>query len=360
MIISERIKSKFSFNASTGYKINPIHHLIFWLIYFSFNTLRWGSYYNDYIYSLKGNILGFPIHMTLSYFTIYFLIPKFIHTRKYLLFTTLLILSIFTMVLLKFELTYLLISNNVWPEGPEETSSFTFNYCMVMMLGELYVISFVAAIKITIDWLSENKRASRLEKAQLETELKFLRSQISPHFFFNTLNNIYSLSLEKSNKTSETILKLSELMRYLIYETKENKQSLIKEIMCLQNYLELERIRYGDFLKINVNISGDIHGKKIAPMLLIPFLENAFKHGANKNIGKVEICIDLQVENNFLHFKINNTLPDKNIIQNTNLSGGIGIPNVRKRLDLVYAPEDYKLDILEEDEKFKVELKLKL
>ena len=367
MPLRKRFKEDFFLNDKWEYKIAPIHHIIFWLVYFIFNTLRWGSYYGDYLYSLKTNSLGFPIHIILCYFTIYFLIPKFIHKRKFIWFVSLLMISIFLMVFLKFELTYLLISNNVWPEGPGETSTFSFNYIVVMMLGEFYVISFVTAIKITIDWMSENKRAAKLEKTQLETELRFLRSQISPHFFFNTLNNIYSLSLSKSHKTPETILKLSELMRYLLYETKPNLQSLEKEINCIKNYLDLEKIRHGEKLNLDLKVVGDIHNKKITPMLLIPFIENAFKHGANKSIKEVFIKIELIIKEDILYFRASNSLPKPeetktHPLQNLKVrqQGGIGIANVKKRLSLCYDKTDYELKITKEKTEFLVDLKLKL
>jgi sensor histidine kinase YesM len=271
------------------------------------------------------------------------------------------------MVFLKYELTYLLISNNVWPEGPEETSNFSFNYVLVMMLGELYVISFVTAIKITIDWMTESKRAAKLEKNQLETELRFLRSQISPHFFFNTLNNIYSLSLSKSNKTPETILKLSELMRYLLYETKPNLQSLKKEIKCIKNYLDLEKIRYGEKLSIQLKVEGNIEDKKLAPMLLIPFIENVFKHGAHKSTKGVVIKIELIIKDDILYFRTCNSLPKQEEIKTFYIQeredqqqGGIGIANVKKRLSLGYDKEDYDLKITQKKTKFLVDLKLKL
>jgi len=230
------IKNKLLGSSISGFKITAWHHIIFWTIYFTFNFLRWGTYFNDYLYSLKANFLGFPIHIGLSYFTIYFLVPKFIFKRKYLAFIGLLVLSIYTMVVLKFLLTYFLIGYDVWPEGPE-THSLTFNYTVVMMLGELYVITFVASFKFMMDWLRETGRVARLEREQLETELRFLRAQISPHFFFNTLNNIYSLSLEKSDKTPETIVKLSDLMRYVLYETGGKNQCLRKEFEFINNYL---------------------------------------------------------------------------------------------------------------------------
>ena len=212
-----------------------------------------------------------------------------------------------------------------------------------------------------MDWLEEQKRVAALEKMQSDTELLFLRSQISPHFFFNTLNNIYSLSIEKSEKTPRIILKLSELMRYLLYETKTKRQSLEKEIICIQNYLDLELIRYGELLKINMNISGNILDKKIAPILLLSFVENAFKHGANKNIGNVTIDIDFKIVKNFLYFSISNPIPEitkhKLII---NHSGGIGLNNVKKRLALGYDSDEYDLKIDNEDKLFTVKLKIKV
>lgn len=264
------------------------------------------------------------------------------------------------MVVLKFYLTLFLVSNNVWPEGPETTSRFTLNYAVTMMLGEFYVISFVSAIKITIDWISTSKRAARLEKERLEAELRFLRSQISPHFFFNTLNNIYSLSLEQSKKTPETVLKLSELMRYLLYETKHKKQALDKELQCIKNYLDLERLRHGQRVNIDMNVKGNIKGRKVPPMLFIPFIENAFKHGTGKNIGDVDIQIMFLIKQSQIYFYISNTLPDKRLkAKKMNRSSGIGIENVKKRLALNFSEDDYDLNIHTDKKNFIVTLKLK-
>ncbi|MBJ2172832.1 sensor histidine kinase [Aureibaculum sp. A20] len=342
-------------------KITWKYHLIFWLIYFTINTLRWGSYYGDYLYSLRSNLLGFPIHLTLSYLNVYVLMPFLVFRKKYLIYIIVLLSAIFVMVSIKFNLTYYLLNTNVWPEGPEVTSTLTVDYVVDMMIGELYVITFVTAIKITADWLKEHKRLTDLEKLQMETELLFLKTQVSPHFFFNTLNNIYSLSIEKSDKTPKIILKLSELMRYLLYETKRKRQSLSKEIICLQNYLELEKIRHGEDLVVNMDISGDISGKRIAPILLLSFVENAFKHGANKNIGKVNINIDFNIKEDFLYFTITNPTPaDSEYEQRLNTTGGIGLKNVKKRLALGYKKDQYDLNIENGQNLFTVKLKIKV
>ena len=361
--INTMSNNKNNLSISSDYRSELLvkHHIIFWSIYFIFNTFRWGSYFNDYIFSIKTNLVGFPIHMALCYMNIYVLMPYFIYKKKFTFYAILLIGCLYLMLLVKFYLYYFLVSSNVWPEGPEIIESITLNYAVDMMIGELYVITFVTAIKLTFDWIKEHKRLTDLEKLQLETELRFLRTQISPHFFFNTLNNIYSLSLENSPKAPKTILKLSELMRYLLYQTKEKRQEVVKEIVCIQNYLDLERIRHGAYLTVNMDISGDIKDKKIAPMLLLSFIENAFKHGANKNLEPIEINIDFKVVGDFLYFRVSNPISKvKNLNTINTEMGGIGIPNAKKRLALGYKEDEYELSIKEENEIYIVELKLKV
>ncbi len=359
----EKIKDIIKINDNNNFNITIKHHFIFWVIYFLFTTFRWGSYFNDYEYAFKTTLLGFSIHMTLCYFNIFYLMPKFIYTRKYFIYGIALIFSLFFMLITKFNLTYYLISSNVWPEGPVSTSTLSLNYAIETMLGELYVIAFVTAIKVTFDWIKEHKRLVDMEKLQLETELRLLRTQVSPHFFFNTLNNIYALTIEKSDKAPKIILRLSELMRYLLYETKQKRQSLKKEIICLQNYLDLERIRHGNQLKINMDISGDIEDKEIAPMLLLSFIENSFKHGANKSVNEVNINIDFNVIDDFLHFRISNPIPkekNNNAIKTTQGGIGIGIGNVKKRLALGYKEDEYYLDINNDANQYAVNLKIKV
>ncbi|WP_406683805.1 sensor histidine kinase [Seonamhaeicola sp. MEBiC1930] len=349
------------FKSNRLYRISLKHHIIFWLIYFVITVIRWGGNHGDYLYSLKTTLMGFPIHMFLVYLNIYVLMPQFAFKKKYITYIILILSIILIMVVAKFNLTYYLVSTNVWPEG-REIDTITFGYIIDMMIGEIYVITFVTAIKITSDFLKEHQRVANLEKAQLETELLFLKTQVSPHFFFNTLNNIYSLAVEKSKKTPKIILKLSELMRYLLYETKSKRQSLENEILCIQNYLDLERVRHSDELEIDMSISGDIQGKKIAPILLLSFIENAFKHGVHKNIGEIKITIDFVIKKDFLYFTIINPMPkySETIEPINNQSSGIGLENVKKRLKLGYEDDDYKLIIRNKDDNFIVKLKIKV
>ena len=299
--------------------------------------------------------------MFLAYLNAYYLMPKFIYTKKYVQYTICILASLFVMLLAKYNLTYYLVSTNVMPEGLEVINTLTIGYAVQTMIGEVYVISFFTAIKLTVDWLRESSKLHDLEKRQLKTELRFLRSQVSPHFFFNTLNNIYSLTLEKSDQAPEVILKLSELMRYLLYATKKQRQDLTSEINCIRNYIDLERIRFDDSLKIDMNISGNLDNCKIPPMLLIPLIENCFKHGASKNIGEMKIKIDIKVDEFFMDFKVSNSIPNvnKEFVYPVK-RGGIGLSNVKKRLELGYGKNDYDLKIFEENKMFNVFLKLKV
>lgn len=326
------VKKYPSINTSYLGKITLKHHILFWSILFSVTVIRWSFIHNDFSYSVKTSAIGFPIHITLCYLTMYYLMPKYLYKKKFLQFAGLLFVALFIMLLAKFNLVYYLVSHNVWPEVNPEVTSLTLGYSIDMMVGELYVITFATAIKITLDWLEEHKRLTDLEKLQLETELMFLKTQISPHFFFNTLNNIYSLALEQSKMTPKVILKLSELMRYLLYETKSKRQSIEKEIICIQNYLDLEKIRHSEMLEVNMNVTGEIQNKVIAPILLLSFIENSFKHGINKNIGKKIIDIDFNLKGDFLYFSISNPMPAKTEFeQRFNTSGGIGLQNVKKK-----------------------------
>jgi LytS/YehU family sensor histidine kinase len=287
--------------------------------------------------------------------------PYLVYKKKYFSYIIAILSALIIMMVVKFELTYYLLGHKVWPEGPQSIDRINLTYAIDTMIGELYVITFATAIKITLDFLNENKRAADLTKIQLETELLFLKAQVSPHFFFNTLNNIYSLSVDKSDKTPKIILKLSELMRYMIYETKNGKQSLENEILCIQNYLDLERIRHDNRLEVNMAISGDIEDKKIAPILLLSFIENAFKHGVNKNIGNVKVDIKLKIKEDFLYFSISNPLPNTMISEeNATTTTGIGLANVTKRLELGYKKNDYKLSIKNKNNNFVVKLKIRV
>ena len=198
------------------------------------------------------------------------------------------------------------------------------------------------------------KIKGNLENEKLVSELAFLKSQINPHFLFNSLNNIYSLAYQKSEKTPEAILKLSEIMRYMLYESNENKVPLLEEIRYLKNYIELQKLRFKDKAYINFEVDEDIQDQKITPLILISFVENAFKHGVATD-KENPITIVLNVSTNKLFFQVLNR---KNT-QNKDETGGIGLQNVKRRLDLLYKGQ-YRLHIQDDKDIYSCELYLNL
>lgn len=342
---------------NTSYSIPTKYHIWFWLGYFTFNVIRWGSYFDDYWYSLKSNFVEFPLHIILVYFNIYFLIPKYILKKKYYTYIFVLITSLLLIYVLRTELNYLLVTKNIWPEAETSQQAFTFNHIIAVTLGEIYVIALATAIKLTFDWVYERKRVEDLQKIQLQTELNFLKSQIQPHFFFNTLNNLYALTLEKSNIAPSVVLKLSEIMQYVLYDTKEPSVSLFTAINYIQNYLDLERLRYGDSINASTDIIGSIDEIKVPPILFLPFIENCFKHGA-KNNDNIEVAISFEnIENKWLIFKVENTYKQLDKLNKSNTKHGIGIQNVKRRLELLFSNNfDLKITVLEQ--KYSVFLKI--
>lgn len=334
-----------------------MYHIFFWVGYFLFNTLRWGFYFDDYVYSLKSNLVEFPIHLALVYFNLYFLLPRFIPNKlvQYIIY---LFLSILVMSLIRIVLTYEFVTTEVWRESYRPIESiFGFNYIVAVFIGELYVVGLTMAVKLIIDWVRTQKRAIELERRNHETELSFLRSQVQPHFFFNTLNNLYSLTLDKSEKAPETVLKLSELMSYVIYKGKDKTVSLVEEVKHIQNYIDLERLRYGDKLDVSLSITGNIQGKYLPPLILMPFIENSFKHGIHYKNGKIPIDITLDITGNRLSFRTENP---KSAKKNQHVkASGIGIQNTRRRLELLYG-NDFQQEIVEEANSYILQLNIML
>jgi two-component system LytT family sensor kinase len=218
---------------------------------------------------------------------------------------------------------------------------------------------FIFGISASYCFFSEyqkNQQAQReTENERLKSELSFLRSQISPHFMFNLMNSLVSLNRKKSNLVEPVLLKMSDLLRYMLYEKDDKQISLENEVKYLENYIDLQKIRFGDYVEIDFLVQKSLHSKNIEPMLLIPFVENAFKHG----VGLVEsptIKIDLQTTANQLSFRVSNKFSsDKK--ESKDGASGIGLANVRRRLELLY-PNQYVLNVEEKDNFYITDLKL--
>lgn len=279
----------------------------------------------------------------------YFLLPRFFYKNKIWSFIILFIVVITIVILLE---EYVL-EKIVFPD--------TGTARRIRLLDSLFEvlppILFLVGYKLSWDTLQRQNKIEMHNRMVAESELQFLNSQINPHFLFNNLNNLYSHALEKSPKTPEIILLLSSILRYMLYDCKDKVVPLGKELDNLRDFIELNRLQLGNQGNVNYTVEGNKGDLKIAPLILIVFVENAFKHGPSSLTENVVIDISITVTDSTLYFKCKNNYTE---ISNTgNLSKGIGLKNVKDRLKLTY-PDKHVLEIIEKDNWFTVSLKLEL
>ncbi len=282
------------------------------------------------------------------------LIPKVLKRQKLLVYLLFLVLGYFIMVGLNDLIFEFLFKDLTLPQRPRGGGGgmkrFTY---MRIIFQYLFIIAIGISYRFLADNMKEQEAKKEEENERLKSELSFLRSQISPHFMFNVLNSIVSLSRRKPDNVEPVVIKLSELMRYMIYETSDAKVAILKEANYLESYIELQRLRFGN--DIEIEFKNEISGSSgtIEPMLLIPFVENAFKHGVGM-MEKPTISIQLIDNAQYLHFVVKNKIGPHST-EKKDESSGIGLTNVRRRLELLY-PESHKLVITEKDHTYLVDL----
>jgi sensor histidine kinase YesM len=337
-------------------------HIMFWLV--SIGIMLFFFYFNekrvhfDAVIIAKALIANFGFAMGV-YVNLYMLIPRFLKKKNYVFYIFWLIILL-TVSSLTIQFLFILPLRNILDFG-ERFNSYDSNLHSAYFFATLIYVAFTSFLKFIKEWIALqdlNLKLARIEQQKLEAELKTLKGQLNPHFLFNSLNNIYSLALVKSDKVPGLILRLSDLMRHIIYESRGNYIALEKEIEFVNNFIELQKIRASEEVKINYEINGEIPSAKIAPLLFEPFIDNAFKHGLpGNNEDFIQIFFDFSTDG-FLHFSIENNFdPPENKTQKT---GGIGVKNVKRRLKYLYKPNDYKLEISGEKNIYSVNLQLKL
>jgi two-component system, LytTR family, sensor kinase len=316
-----------------------VYHTLFWLLYYIAASFL---YYNlTATRSLRFYLELFSFivsSMGIVYLNLYLFIPKLLFRKKYLEYVLVLLLF-----MCSFSALNILLQKFYFAHGEilfAATSQFNLPNMFVHTFEQIYLLGLTTSIKLAKDWMRNQQLMKEKEKQYLEAELNFLKTQIQPHFFFNTLNNLYSLTLKKSDQAPEIVLKLSDLMSYMLYESNAPKVPLAKEIDYLQNYLEVEKLRFGHRLSVSFKVEGETSHLAIPPMILILFLENSFKHGVKNNLQQVDIEINLEVDDKFLYFKVANPVSEFGEIAGNN---GIGLKNVRRRLQLLFG-EDFMLD----------------
>jgi len=346
-------------------------HILFWIVVYIFfiyvkKPLMGLSLGMAAVVEIKDVVIIFSIF----YFLSYYVVPKFLFRKKYIQLLLCLVLIYYFYAFSSF-LEYALLPKVITIPGrgynayaQRILSSGVQGVIMLKNAPEIlldlsYLISPALVMKLAVTLLDLSTKALKLERDNLNLELAFLKAQINPHFLFNTLNNIYSLALHKSDKAPHVVLKLSDLMRYTLYDSNFPSVSLQKEILFFENYVELERIRHTSRVTIDVEFSGEYDGLTIAPLIMFPFIENAFKHGINKSIKRSWVDIRLRVEGNVLRTSIRNSRFTAENTTQPRRPGGIGIANTRKRLELLY-PGNYVLEVKEDDASFSVDLALTL
>lgn len=335
-------------------KYRLLRHLVFWIADAVVFTLIFRISSMPLSDQLVLSLIWVPLHMAFAYPVMFIFIPRLLMKEKHGPFVLVMLVwgvagwfwNYVCRVYIFFGFVHSITGIGLGNSNPWAANSY---------LSMVAVAGLGSTIILFKYWMQKQKDFLTEQKEKINMELQILKAQIHPHFLFNTLNNIYSFSIQGSEKTPAMIAKLSSLLSYILYDCKSNTVLLEKEIEVMKNYIDLEKERYGNTLEVSINIEGDIEAKLIAPLLLLPFIENAFKHGTSDQLEKPWLSIDISARQNHLRFKIVNS---KNEQLNSE-SKGIGISNVKKRLAYLY-PSTHELRINDEGNFFVVSLALEI
>lgn len=351
----DRIIEKFHTRLPNKKVQSVILHTLFWSVWltrsfydtFSIWGVEWGLAYVAIV------LIG---QAPLVYIHLYLYVPKLLNRKKYFSYVSITAFSIYGYSLLNYWLITSLPRENM----PEAMIRFIENMTPNFDLLEgVIVVILTYSLKYTLIAFITQNELLKLQKEKLQLELNALKAQIHPHFLFNTLNNLYSLTLKNSGEASEMILKLSDIMRYVLYQANEERVLLSKEIDFISSYTELQRIRYHNRYDIQFEVIGEVKEQLVAPLLFIDFVENAFKHGIDKRFSDGFVFIQFKVENNSVSFLVKNSIGTEETSGINPSETGIGLSNVKKRLSLLY-PLKHVLEITATEEIFMVHLQIDL
>ena len=366
---------------SNDRRIKISRHLLFWtgwFLYMVCTQVRNASpedigMKNFIVYQLATSLNRLILQIIFCYIVVYFLVPRYLQKKKYGQFIVLFTLFLFFYILFTYiEFVNVWYRSYVWiskalpfkyvPNVVKPLSAFLNKYYSVYsnvhFTGSLVSSGIILSVKYYKSWYIKQRENEMLINENAQAELQLLKAQVHPHFLFNTLNNIYALTLDDSPKAAATVKKLSGMVLYMINEGAESFVPVTKEIKMLLDYVGLEKIRYGDRLEMNIDIQHSPDDNRlIAPLLMIPFVENCFKHGASKTIETARIELFIETGNEWLEFKISNSYPSSQEKEDERKK--IGLKNVQKRLQLLY-PGKHQLDIQAADNLFTINMRIKL
>jgi len=339
-------------------------HAAFWFIVYVFFLVIY-SVKSTYAISARDGLFYMPLHMGYFCLIAYWLIPVYLLHSRYIRFAVSVLLLCLLVGFLGRVVDILLVNPYLIAHLPNadwsviDDSKHTF---WQQMLNPFHFINSIKMMNFVV-WFAVVIKVFKLwyerKQAALQAELNALKGQVHPHFLFNTLNNLYALTLNKSAQAPGVVLGLSDMLRYMLYECNADTVSLKKEVLMLQHYISLEKIRYEDRLDLNFAITGELDDKQIAPLMLLPLVENAFKHGTSEKVGQAWISITLDVSGNKLKFKVSNSKAEAVDEDVDKHHGHIGLQNTRKRLELLY-PASHQLKIIDDVDVFLAVLELDL
>ena len=347
-------------------------HIVFWLAYIAQHTflqiVHMHVFLNGFTpgkelsMALGATLIILPAKLPVTYFALYVLLPSILSDKKRILLPTIGMLIITAVSVIGYWAAYHYFINPVIYGNRENPVPPFVLYCWIATWDICSVAATAVIIKFVRLQFQSREKERALLKEKLETELKFLRNQTNPHFLFNTLNNIYALALKKSDETPGFVLKLSKLLNFMLYESGKTRITIGDEMKILDDYIELEKIRYDSRLEIVFCREIDDEKEKIAPLLLLSFVENAFKHGASESRFKSYIHIYVKMRSGRLNFAIENTREacDKAapMYDKAAHNGNIGLANAKRQIELLYA--DYEMDVEDKKELFRVNLTINL
>jgi len=307
----------------------------------------------DFSAAFVNSSLTILVHAGASYFNIYFLFPKLLKQKHYLVYAFTLIL---TVALACFVLAIAFYAFSAISATKSE-ELLQRRFLIATAISVSYTLAITMSLKLVKQWYERERLTADLTRINMETELKYLKSQINPHFLFNSLNSLYALTLKKSDLAPEMVLKLSDILRYVLYDGGAKWVDLEKELNYIKSYLDLEKLRHGDRLKVNLDVNKSTLGATVAPMLFLTFIENSFKHGISQKAEGGFLNISISSEDDAIHFSICNSKPRSKATHINGSQGGIGLENVKKRLNLLY-PNRHELLINDGSDAYCVDLKL--
>ncbi|HMP98938.1 MAG TPA: histidine kinase [Cyclobacteriaceae bacterium] len=335
-----------------------ILHFLFWCIYISFTFYQINFYQQqrgyDWSRALNFTLVQLGFTAFVAYLNYFIFLPRFLEHKKLLRYIVEFMIPFIIIISTRIFIQRYMIDGFSTREG-----YFYSNLYIVQVASiTLFISIFVGMLRFVADWFELEAKKKEIENERLMAELNFLKAQINPHFLFNTLNNLYYLAYSKSENTTEVIDKLSKMMRYMIYDSNHSTVLLSKEIEYMQNYISLEQLRLNNEVPINFKVEGDVNQLKIVPLILITFLENAFKHGVTSKSNKSWINVHLKLEGKRCTFIVDNS---KQPLPADSKEGksGIGLQNVQRRLELSY-PGKYSLQVIDAEDNYQVELKMDL